>query len=569
MIRRLSILTLLFSLFIQEVSGQNQLQDLKLREEVSNYGQAEVIIPYPGRESIDIITRKVSITSVKGEKVYITLSEANVNWFTGQRFSYSIVQRSDTKGIISSRDINQAMDWQSYPSYTDYVSIMQNFATNYPSICDLDTIGTSINGRLVLVLKISDNVKVNEAEPEVFYTSTIHGDETGSFVLMMRLADTLLKSYSTSQRIRNMVDNLEIWINPLANPDGTYRTGNTITSPIRYNSNGIDLNRNFPDPLDQSIIPQKENEDMIKFLRKRRFVISANFHAGAELVNYPWDRWYYKFHPDDLWFISISRAYSDTVQKFATTGYFTDENNGITRGAVWYIVYGGRQDFVTWELQGREVTIELDHIKQTPAAQLELLWQYNRRSLITYIENALYGVHGFVRDSETSAPVPAKIRIKGHDMDSSHVYADTLTGAFTRLLYPRFWNITFSAKGYRDTLISNVLVTSSQPTNIVVNMKPISSNIVKTYQEAPLLYPNPASTFINCKLPEKMEGMVRIRILDNLGRKYSDYELQYLPGNVIEVDIDKLPAGTYLITFVHQLSNISYHSRFVVINHPL
>ena len=38
-------------------------------------------------------------------------------------------------------------------------------------------------------------------------------------------------------------------MNPLANPDGTYRPGNTISSPVRGNANGYDLNRNFPDPV--------------------------------------------------------------------------------------------------------------------------------------------------------------------------------------------------------------------------------------------------------------------------------------------------------------------------------
>ena len=104
----------------------------------------------------------------------------------------------------------------------------------YPTLCHLDTIGTSINGKLVLALKISDNADLNEDEPEVFYTSTMHGDETGGFILMLRLADYLLKNYNLDTRVKNLVDNLEIWINPLANPDGTYRTGNTnyFTNPV-------------------------------------------------------------------------------------------------------------------------------------------------------------------------------------------------------------------------------------------------------------------------------------------------------------------------------------------------
>ena len=122
----------------------------------------------------------------------------------------------------------------------------------------------------------------------------MHGDETGGYILMLHLADYLLKNYLTSSRVKTLLDNLEIWINPLANPDGTYRNDNTINSPTRYNANGFDLNRNFPDPLNPNTFKQKETLDMIKFLRKHRFVLSANFHSGAEVVNYPMGQISYK-----------------------------------------------------------------------------------------------------------------------------------------------------------------------------------------------------------------------------------------------------------------------------------
>ena len=137
------------------------------------------------------------------------------------------------------------MNWQSYPTCSQYDSMMTEFAADYPSICKLDTIGTSVDGRLVLVLKISSDL-TSETKPQVFYSSTIHGDEPPGFVLMLRLADYLLSNYTSDPRVKNLVDNLGIWINPLANPDGTYTSGNTITSPTRYNADGVDLNRNFP-----------------------------------------------------------------------------------------------------------------------------------------------------------------------------------------------------------------------------------------------------------------------------------------------------------------------------------
>jgi murein tripeptide amidase MpaA len=563
MTKRLLILILQLTLSISNLWSQDVIKDNQLRNLVREFRQAEVTIPYPGTKAIDMLTRNVSITSVKDKKVYINISPVTINWFLERNFNYSIIERADNKGIISASSLNQVMDWHSYPTYTQYDSILNVFTSTYPSLCHLDTIGKSINGKYIFALKISDNASLKEDEPKVFYSSSIHGDEIGSYVLMLRLADYLLKNYNLNSRVKNMVDNLEIWINPLANPDGTYISGNTIISPTRYNANGYDLNRNFPDPMDPSIVPQKEVVDMMKFLKKYRFTISANFHAGDEVVNYPWDRWLSKIHADDSWFNSISRAYADTVHKYSATGYLTDLDNGVTRGAVWYIIYGGRQDYVTWELHGREVTIELDFTKQTPAAQLDLLWQYNWRSLLGYLESALYGIHGFTKDEHTGGVVPAKVLISGHDVDRSESYSDSLTGRFIRLLSPGSWNLTFSANGYKDTTVNNVVVIAGQRTDLLVNMKSVTSSIDTTDPQVPLLYPNPASSKIMVKLPDKLKGVINIRIINQAGAAVADFDDNYIPGYPLVIDINKLSAGVYTIIFRQISSGFTYRSRFI------
>jgi hypothetical protein len=564
MTKRLLIFSILLIQTVLYSWSQNADKDYRLRNLVRQYGQAEVSIPYPGSKVLDIITRNVSIASMKDKIVKITVSPLTIDWFIAADYNYSIVERSDSKGIVSAISVNQAMEWQSYPTYPQYDSIMRSFPKLYPSLCRLDSIGTSVNGRKIFALKISDNAGVKEDEPEIFYSSTIHGDELGGYVLMLRLTDYLLKNYNLNSRVKNMVDNLEIWINPLANPDGTYTSGNSITYPVRANANGYDLNRNFPDPFIPSVTKQKETLDMIKFMRKHKFVISANFHAGAEVVNYPWDRWLSKIHADESWFYNISRAYADTVHKYSGPAYMADFDNGVTRGAVWYIVYGGRQDYVTWELQGREVTIEIDYTKETPAAQLELLWLYNWRSLLGYPENALYGIHGLVKDAHTTFPVPARIFISGHDKDSSQVLADTLSGSFIRMLSPGLWNLTFSANGYRDTIINNVSVMAGLRTDLIVEMKSIISSIDTADPGVPLLYPNPASSFIMAKLPEKLSGNINIRIIGQSGLKVADFNKEFLFGYPLEIDIRGLAGGAYTMIFTNSLTGISCRSRFIV-----
>jgi hypothetical protein len=461
------------------------------------------------------------------------------------------------------------MQWDTYPTYTQYDSIMKYFSTQYPSLCRLDTIGFSINNRLVPALKISDNASADENEPEVFYSSTMHGDETGGYVLMLRFIDYLLKNYNTIDRVRNLVDNLEIWINPLANPDGTYTSGNTITNPIRNNASGFNLNRSFPDPMDPSIVVPKENADMIRFMRKHKFVISANFHSGAEVVNYPWDIEYSayrsKYHADESWFFNISRAYADTVHHYSGTGYMTDLSNGVTRGYDWYEIYGGRQDFVTWELQGREVTIELDRIKITPAAQLELLWLYNRSSLMGYLENALFGIHGVVRDSATYVPVSAKVFIAGHDKDSSHVYSDTISGSFTRLLQPGSYDLTFSADGYKDKTVNNVVVLNGERTNIEVDMEKDVNGIDTLVPGSLSLYPNPATGILIVELPEGVSGDVTVRIINNSGQVIKNFPVQSTMGIPITIDVSGFSVGSYYISIASAgVVNIS-GGRFIIV----
>jgi len=534
-----------------------------LRKIVSASGQAEVAMPKPGRHDLDRLSRDFSISGVSDDEVRVKLSPRDIELFINSGIEFRIIERPASKGITGIPAPEKVTEWQAYPTYTQYVSMMRSFASEYPSICLLDTIGISINGRAILVLKISDNCKKDEPEPEVFYTSSMHGDETAGFVLMMRLAGYLLGNYSSDIRIRTLVDDLEIWINPLANPDGTYRDGDNIVSPVRNNANGYDLNRNFPDPGYTIEVRQKETLDMMRFLTERRFALSANFHSGEEVVNYPWDRWPFD-HADKDWFYSVSRAWADTVHLHSEKSYMDKFDNGVTNGYSWYTVYGGRQDYVTYQLSGREITVELDRIDFTPEERLDFLWQYNYRSMLNYIGNALYGIQGFVKDAVTGDPVPAKVFIKGHDVDNSHVFADSATGFFTRFLKPRSWDLTFTAGGYHDTTITGVQVYDHETTYLEVRINPILNPADTIGRTRPYLYPNPASGYIKAVLPDHLHGGVNIKIFNSSGKILSDFDYETIAGFPISLDIRKLRKGSYIVVFTNLMTGQTGSGSFIV-----
>ena len=354
-------------------------------------------------------------------------------------------------------------DWDVYPTYDAYVSMMNEFAANYPELCELHEIGTTVNGRKLLAVKISDHVNSKEPEPEFFYTSTIHGNEVTGYILLLRLIDYLLSNYETLPEVKQMVDNLEIWINPNANPDGTYYSGNnTVSGAIRYNANSVDLNRNFPDP-DEGDHPdgevwQPETEAMMQFMTEHNFVFSANYHGGSEVMNYPWDTWS-RSHPDEEWFEYVSYQYADTVKKYGGSSYFSNVSpDGVTNGYDWYTISGGRQDYTTYFCNGKEITIEVSTTKMPAVASLPSYWEYNHVAMINYIQQCLRGIHGIVTDSLTGNPLIAKIYILNHDFDSSHVYSDATNGDFHRLIAPGTYTILCSAPGYINKKAEGVTV---------------------------------------------------------------------------------------------------------------
>jgi hypothetical protein len=527
--------------------GQQPVRGHDIRDILERYGQAEVVIKYPGYDAMTALASRFSVSSCDGITAILCLSPLTAEEFIASDIKYSLII-PEPKGFYTASSAAEAMLWQSYPTWKHYDTIMHKIAERWPDLCRLDTIGFSVMGRAVLAMKISDNPADDEPEPAVMLSASIHGDEPASYVILMRLAEYLACESENGGIVAELTSGLEIWINPLANPDGMYRDNDTIIDPVRANSNGYDLNRNFPDPEVTAPDPlQPETLDMISFMEEKHFVLSANLHSGSEVVNYPWDKWT-RLHSDDEWFNDISRRYADTVHLYADGGYMTFLDNGVTRGWEWYTVRGGRQDFITWGLGGREVTIEMDDTKMTPGSKLESLWNWNYRSLISYMAEALNGVRGTVTDADTGDPLCAKVFIEGHDLDSSHVYSDTISGEYFRYLAPGTYTITFTCQGYQPYEYQAVL---TEWNTLLTEDVQLIKEVIE-YPDPPksglLIWPNPSDGHLSILPPSSVSGEIVITVSSISGSAIESFSVASQPGIPVICDISKLPPGVYVIS---------------------
>jgi hypothetical protein len=466
---------------------------------------------------------------VKGNEVYAYANDDELAAFSKLNIPYEMLPKpSELYPVQMTDDPQQVLAWDYYPTYNAYITMMNQFASQHPSLCKIVNAGTTVQGRSILFAVISDNVATHEAEPQFQYSSSMHGDELTGYVLMLRMINHLLTNYGTDPKITTMVNNMEIWINPLGNPDGTYHNGDTtVIGATRYNANGKDLNRNFPDPQDGPYPTgawQPETIVYMNLFSANHFVMSANFHGGAEVFNYPWDTWA-RLHADDTWWIRIGRQYADTVHVNAVAGYMDDLNNGITNGYAWYRVAGGRQDYMTYFKHGREVTIELSNTKLLPPANLPAHWNYNYKSMLNYMQQAMYGVTGTVKDSVTLLPLKAMVFTNSHDIDSAEVYSDSTFGKYYRVILQGTYSITYSSPGHYSKTVNNIYVKNDSTTTVNVLLRPFPVSVSNNGTEIPSQYslgqnyPNPfnPSTTINVSIPSESE--VTLKIYDISGRE--------------------------------------------------
>ena len=140
-------------------------------------------------------------------------------------------------------------DFDEYMTLLEMYGYINNLATQRPDLCEVFSIGDSLQGRQMWVLHITGETP--GPKPAVFYEGVIHAREWIAGPVVLYLANHLVSNYDTDREVEALVDGLDIYLAPCVNPDGYEYTWDTyrLWRKNRRNNGdgtyGVDLNRNW------------------------------------------------------------------------------------------------------------------------------------------------------------------------------------------------------------------------------------------------------------------------------------------------------------------------------------
>ncbi|MFC4003089.1 M14 family metallopeptidase [Prauserella oleivorans] len=137
---------------------------------------------------------------------------------------------------------------EGYHTYAEVTAELRQAAQDHGDVTALSSVGESFEGRALHLVKISDHVERDEAEPEVLFTCNQHAREHLTTEMCLHIVQRFTDSYGHDPVVTQFVDSREIYVIPTVNPDGAeYDIAGGRYQGWRKNrqGEGTDLNRNW------------------------------------------------------------------------------------------------------------------------------------------------------------------------------------------------------------------------------------------------------------------------------------------------------------------------------------
>lgn len=295
-------------------------------------------------------------SSLRGSHMDVVVDDGELHRISLRGFKTDVLVQDLESYMASILDENLG----AYHTYAEATEELHSVALRHPEIAKVDSIGRTYYNRAIWAIKISDNPELNDpTEADVMFVGLHHAREIMTPEVVLYLMNHLVDSYGIDPRITRLVNEREIWIIPVLNPDGHVHVqeGNYLWRKNRRPSLvssciGVDLNRNYGfmwgiDNIGSSgnacaltyrgAGPFSEYETQairdLVMSGKHDFTIAVSYHSFGRLILYPWG-YTAEPTPDEDTFAALA----DSMAKF----------NGYRPGASYSNIYPTNGDFDDW-----------------------------------------------------------------------------------------------------------------------------------------------------------------------------------------------------------------------------
>lgn len=491
-----------------------------------------------------------------------------------------------------------------YHTYGQMVDEMVNISIRYPNITRLHTIGYSTGFNLpILAMKVSDNPANQEDEPRILYNGVHHACEIIGVEICLALLWDLVSKYNTDSFVTNSINNSEIWVVPLVNPDGHYITRSDIDTLWRKNcrdnnqngiwdpGDGVDLNRNYDflwslggssDPNHREYrgpYPFSENETRaIRDLAQReKFVFDICYHSHrqweyGEAVYYPW-RWGNSTAPDFNHIKTIAESIALSIPSELGAGYtYSPVFGRATEG-------GLTRNWLYHAIGTFAYTIEVSRWYYPAASLVDSLCARNLRGAYYLLRRMFnHKITGHITDSLTGQPLVAEVRILEAYSTPDTIQprmSDSIYGRFYRILSPGNYTVQVIKPGYTTKTYYNIPVIANQTTYLPVRLEPSSVIIENDYSQNHEFTNVKISTFskntqlINFSLTKDTYVKIKIysktgELITNLIEKKLQSGTHSYHWNHLDTYGKRVPNGIYFIKL--QFDNTKQTKKIILID---
>jgi hypothetical protein len=277
----------------------------KIKRDLSKKFNKSIKYNYRTKDHSIFLADKSTIVALDSLKYHYELSNHNPPF----RYFVTDYQERLRRGFVDLEDLRTG-----YKDYKLNLIYLKALSEKFPNFVTYYDLGKTRLGRPIPAIKITSS---NELSPKssVLFNGAHHSNE---LIGVEHCYDIIYNILNNPDKYKNILDNVNVWIIPIVNPDGSYLfwykslvmgRKNGYLAPGFSEDNiyrGTDLNRNYPFKWNSGVPRASSDNPIHSFYRgvkaasepetravmdlaeKERFLFSISFHSFATKLLYPY-----------------------------------------------------------------------------------------------------------------------------------------------------------------------------------------------------------------------------------------------------------------------------------------